>query len=72
MRILDLTEEEVKDFIKNGVMRPENLRHYHICKAIADGMTQEDAAEKFGLYDSSNIRRIKSKKCPDCYNRIIG
>ncbi len=71
MNILQLTRAEVQDFISKGVMKKENLRHFDICKAIASGMTQEKAAEKFGVTDDAYIRKIKSSKCPDCYARIL-
>ncbi len=70
MNILSLKRNEVEFFIKTGVMRPENLRHYDICQAIKNGMTQEQAAEKFNVTDDRYIRRIKEKKCPDCYGII--
>lgn len=71
MNILQLTRTEVQDFINKGVMRPENLKHFDICKAISSGMTQEQAAEKFGVTDDAYIRKIKSSKCPNCYGKIL-
>ena len=67
MNILALKREEVQFFIGTGVMRPENLRHFDICKALASGMTQEKIAEKFNLTDDSHVRYVKNRKCPDCY-----
>jgi hypothetical protein len=66
MNILSLSREEVKAFVDSGLMDKANLRHYDLCKAMAQGMTQEQAAEKFNLTDDRYVRRIKSKKCPDC------
>lgn len=69
MNILSLSRKEVEDFIASGMMRKENLKHYDICKAMASGTTQEKAAEVFNVTDDRYIRRIKSRKCPDC-NKI--
>ena len=71
MNILQLTRVEVEHFIDMGVMRKENLKHFDIWKAISSGMTQEKAAEQFGVTDDAYIRKIKSSKCPDCYAKIL-
>lgn len=69
MNLLSLSRDEVKAFIDSGLMKKENLRHYDLCKAMSQGMTQEKAAEAFNLTDDRYVRKIKSKKCPDC-NKI--
>ncbi len=66
MNILDLTRKEVEFFISTGVMRPENLRHYDICKAMADGKTQDNVTREFGYSDIRAVRYVKHKKCPQC------
>lgn len=66
MNILSLSREELKEMVANGFLRKENLRHYDICKAMAQGTTQEKAAEIFGVTDDRYIRRIKERKCPEC------
>ncbi len=66
MNILNLSRKEIEDMVKSGLMRPENLRHYDLCKAMAQGMTQEKAIEAFGYTDDRYIRRIKNKKCREC------
>lgn len=66
MNLLSLSREQVKDMVDSGLMKKENLRHYDLCKAMAQGMTQEKAAEAFNLTDDRYVRKIKSKKCPDC------
>jgi hypothetical protein len=66
MNILSLSRDQVKDMVDSGLMKKENLRHYDLCKAMAQGMTQEKAAEVFNLTDDRYVRKIKSKKCPDC------
>ena len=66
MNILSLSREQIQSYIDSGLMKKENLRHYDLCKAMAQGMTQEQAAEKFNLTDDRYVRKIKSKKCPDC------
>jgi hypothetical protein len=66
MNILQLTREEVKFFISTGVMRPENLKHYDICKELASGKKQNDIADKFDIPDVRHVRYIKEKKCHDC------
>ena len=66
MNILSLSRKEVQDMIASGFMRPENLKHYDICKAMASGSTQEKTAEAFGIPDDRHIRYIKKTKCPDC------
>ena len=65
MNILSLSRKEVENFIGAGVMRPENLKHYDVCKAMAEGMTQEAVAEKYNLTDRW-VRRMKEVKCPKC------
>ena len=66
MSILARTRDEVRQMVIDGLVRPEVLKQYDVCKAMAQGMTQEEAAEKFGYTDDRYIRRIKAKKCPDC------
>ncbi len=66
MNILSLTRKEVEFFISTGVMRPENLKHYDICKEIYDGKKQNDIADKFGIPDVRHIRYIKHEKCNEC------
>lgn len=68
MSILSRTRGEIEQMVRDGLLRPENLRHYDVCKAMAQGMTQEKAAEVFGFADDKNIRYIKKNKCPDCSN----
>lgn len=67
MNILALSRGEVVAFVESGIMKPENLRHYDICKELASGKTQEKVAEDFNLTDDSYVRKIKKRKCPDCY-----
>ncbi len=69
MSLLNHKREEIQKMVDDGMMRPESLKHYDLCKAMAQGMTQEQAAEKFNFTDDRYIRRIKRKKCPDC-NKI--
>jgi hypothetical protein len=66
MNILRKSREEVQALIDQGFLKKENLIHYDLCKAMAQGMTQEKAAEVFNLTDDSYVRKIKNKKCPDC------
>ena len=68
MNILSLTRQQIEDFVASGMMDKANLKHYDICKAMANGATQEKTAEIFGLTDDSYVRTIKRKKCPDCKN----
>ena len=73
MNILSLTREEVKFFISTGVMRPENLKHYDVCKEAAQGKSSEQIAEKLGYAEGRHVRWIKSHKCKDCPDpNIIG
>lgn len=69
MNLLSLSRSEVVAFVQSGMLRPENLRHYDICKALAEGKTQEWVADQFNLTDDRYVRRLKAKKCPDC-NRV--
>jgi hypothetical protein len=66
MNILSKSREEVQSLVDQGFLKKENLRHYDLCKAMSQGMTQEKAAEVFNLTDDRYVRKIKSKKCPDC------
>ena len=65
MNILELDRKQIQDFISRGLMRPENLKHYDICRAMAEGKKQKEIAEEYRL-DNRNVRYIKSKKCPEC------
>lgn len=69
MNVLSRTREEVQKLVEDGWISKSMLKHYDLCKAIASGMTQEQAADKFNLTDDRYVRKIKSKKCPDC-NKI--
>lgn len=69
MSILSKSREEIERDIKDGYANKKTLLHYDLCKAMAQGLTQEAAAEKFNLTDDRYVRLIKSKKCPDC-NKI--
>jgi hypothetical protein len=66
MNILTLTREQVREQILNGKMRPENLKHYDICKAIAEGKKQNDIADDFEIPDTRHVRYIKHAKCREC------
>jgi len=66
MNILALSRGEVVAFVESGMLRPENLRHYDICKELSSGKTQIEIAEQFQLSDSRVVRYIKENKCPDC------
>lgn len=66
MNILSLSRVEVKNFVDSGLMREENLTHYDICKALADGKKQNAIAEEFNIPDVRLVRYIKQRKCPDC------
>ena len=66
MSLLDYSRKQIEDLVNAGLLRRENLKHYDLCKAMAQGLTQEAAAEKFNLTDDRYVRMIKSKKCPDC------
>lgn len=64
--ILNRTREEIQALVDDGLLKKETLKHYDICKAMAQGMTQEKATEVFGLTDDRYVRQIKKTKCPDC------
>jgi len=66
MNILKYTREEIERRISEGEMRKENLKHYEICRALAEGKKQNDVADQFNVSDVRNIRYIKSHKCKDC------
>lgn len=66
MNILSKSRKEIEDMVSSGMLRPENLKHYDLCMAMASGMTQMKATQEFGYTDERYLRRIKSKKCPDC------
>jgi hypothetical protein len=66
MNILSKSRQEVEELVNEGWLTKENLRHYDLCKAMASGMTQEKAAEKFNFTDDRYVRRIKQKKCKYC------
>lgn len=66
MNILSLSRSEVVAFVDSGMMRPENIKHYDICKAIAEGQKQNDIADTFNIPDVRLVKYIKSRKCPDC------
>jgi len=40
---------------------------YDVCKSLKEGNTQAEIAKKFEL-DDRDVRRIKSRYCPDCGN----
>lgn len=67
MNILSLSRHEVEEFIRSGFLNSESLRHYDICKALSEKVPQEKVAEIFGVSDDSYVRKIKKRKCPDCY-----
>jgi uncharacterized protein YihD (DUF1040 family) len=67
MNILSLSRNEVVAFVESGFMKDADLKHYDICKELAAGKTQEKIAEQFNLTDDSYVRKIKKRKCPDCY-----
>lgn len=66
MSILKYSREQIEEFVNSGMMRKEILKHYDVCKALSSGVTQEKAAEVFGLNDDSYVRKIKAVKCPEC------
>lgn len=66
MNILSLTIEEVEDFVRAGMMRPENINHYRICEELKSGKTRNEVADKYNVADISTIKYIIRKKCPDC------
>lgn len=68
MSILIYTRQEIEEKILVGGWHKASLRHYEICKALAEGKTQADIAEKFDVSDSRVVRFIKDKKCPECGN----
>lgn len=66
MNLLSLSRGEVVAFVESGMLRPENIRHYDICKALAEGKKQNDIADQFEIPDVRLVKYIKSRKCPDC------
>lgn len=66
MNLLKYTKEEIERRVKEHELRPENIKHFDICKALASGMKQDKIAEKFDVPDIRHIRYIKEKKCPEC------
>lgn len=68
MNILKYSREQVKQFIDDGIMKPENLRHYDICKEIEAGKkTQGRLAQEFEISETKTIRNINKTKCPSCH-----
>lgn len=65
MNILSLSRGEVVAFVQSAPSSYDLLREYDICKALAEGKTQIDIADKFGI-DERQVRRIKSRSCPEC------
>lgn len=66
--ILEVSKEEAENLGKIGFNNRTGF-HYDICKALAEGKKQEEIAENFDI-DDSMVRKIKSKKCPDCGKSI--
>lgn len=62
--ITELTKEEAENLGRIGFSSKSGF-HFDICKALADGKSQSEIAEDFNIDDSA-VRKIKSKKCPDC------
>lgn len=70
MNILSLSRDEVQAFINSGFLKKEDMRHYDVCKAMAQGKSQFEVAREFNLTDDSHARYIKRKKCPECDKKI--
>lgn len=64
--ILDFTRDQIKKLVENGMLNKKSLRHYDVCKAIAEGKTQEQIAEELNYSETKSIRYIKAHKCKDC------
>lgn len=65
MSLLQFERNQVQAFVNQAVMRPENLVHWDVCKALASGQTIERVAEDFKM-STRNVDLIKSRKCKDC------
>lgn len=66
MNILDLDRKELEKLVESGLMRPENLKHYDVCKQLAEGKKQNAIAEAMNIPDVRLVRYIKGKKCSEC------
>jgi len=66
MSLIDKSIEEIKKDIAAHYTSKSSLRHYEVCKALAQGLTQEQIAEKFNFNDDRVVRHIKKTKCPEC------
>jgi len=64
--ILTYTREKIKDLIAEGLARPEELKHYDICKEIGK-KTQSRIASDYGYEETKTIRYINKTKCPECH-----
>lgn len=64
--ILEMTREEAEALGRIGFTHKAGL-HYDVCRALADGKTQQQVAEEFNLSETKSVRLIKTKKCPECH-----
>jgi len=63
--ILEFTREEAESLGKIGFTHKAGL-HHDVCTALAEGKTQREAAETYGISDVESIHWIKRHKCPEC------
>lgn len=65
MNILKHERTQIVALVESGLTRKENITHWDICNALAQGKTIEFVAEQFRL-SSRNVDYIKEKKCKKC------
>jgi DNA-binding NarL/FixJ family response regulator len=66
MTILNYTREQVEALVSDGLMNKKSVKHFDVCKAIAEGKTQNQIAKELDYSETKTIRWIKQHKCPDC------
>lgn len=48
-KILDYTEEEIKEAIRAGISPPQALRDYNVCKLTKQGLSTNEIACELGI-----------------------
>jgi DNA-binding NarL/FixJ family response regulator len=63
---MKFTRLQIMEMVKDGFLNKKSVTHFDVCKALAEGKTQNQVAEEKDIRETKTIRVIKLHKCKYC------
>lgn len=67
MNILNYSESQLEQMVRDGIIKIAVLKQYRICKAIAEKKEKGEVMDKMDI-SYRYVHKVVSQHCPECRN----